>query len=423
MQKLVPQAPWMPGCGMSRESRHFEAAEESLPCGDTRFMRAVDLAHLSKPYPESSEPTEQDARSAIGVRLPNWSSLKSDVFEDFVDGPPYGVGWWAPDPGTSRRILIADQLYCCLSSVPYNMAEAALHWLEFLDMSEQDSARLAYAIQMLPSGPVIDPPPARSILEQLLPDLVRMHQAGAVRAVASALDCLAGVVIGVAALEENILTAGFKKVRKSLSGIAKKAQKDGAANSGLEMQAKLARRLEEAIGAAGPKGWLDWVLEMRNMLVHRGRRIERGQYLPIEPVLFGPDGRPAQRARRVGHLPRDPGRSDIEVLLGTPCNLVLHEEGAHTLRGIIISTIALLETVAVELLDLWRWRRASPRELRQPAQQWQKGASTQTTGFDGYAPGSLPFGPALAIMNPAEERRFRAASVFDGSRDQWVYFD
>ncbi len=423
MQKLVPRPPWAPGCGMSRESRHLEAAEESLPCGDTRFMRAVDLAHLSKPYPESSEPTEQDARSAIGVRLPNWSSLESEVFEDFVEGPPYGVGWWAPNPGTSRRILIADQLLCCLSSVPCNMTEAALHWLEFLDMSEQDSARLAYAVQMLPSGPVIDPPPARSVFEQLLPDLVRMHQAGAVRAVASALDCLAGVVIGVAALEQSILRADFKDVRKLLGKIAKQANSDVSVAPGVIMQAKLARRLEEAICLAGPKGWLDWVLDLRNMLVHRGRRVERGQYLALESRLLGPDGHPILRAQRVGHLPRDPGRSDIEVLLDEPCHLVLHEEEACTLRGIIDSTIVLLEMVAKELSDLWRWRRTSPGELRQPVHQWPKGPSKHTTGFNGHAPGSLSFEPAMGIVNPKEERRFRAASVCDSSRDQWVDFD
>ena len=79
------------------------------------------------------------------------------------------------------------------------------------------------------------------------------------------------------------------------------------------------------------------------MLVHRGRRIELGQYLPITPVLLGPDGKPAPRARRVSHLPRDPGRSDIEVFVDTPWNMVLHEEGTQTLLGLMNSTSLLLE--------------------------------------------------------------------------------
>ena len=34
-------------------------------------MRPEDLARLNKLYPEDVEPTDADARSAIGVKLPN----------------------------------------------------------------------------------------------------------------------------------------------------------------------------------------------------------------------------------------------------------------------------------------------------------------------------------------------------------------
>ena len=81
-----------------------------------------------------------------------------------------------------------------------------------------------------------------------------------------------------------------------------------------------------------------WTLDLRNMLVHRVHRIELGQYLPITPALLGPDGNPAPRACCVSHLPRDPGRSDIEVFVDTPWNMVLHEEGTQTLRGLMNST-------------------------------------------------------------------------------------
>ena len=97
-------------------------------------------------------PTEEDARAAIGIKLPHWASLEREIFADFVERQPYGIDWWAPDPSTSRRILIADQLSCCLASVADNMTEAALHWLEYLDASDRDSARLAHAVKMLPSG-------------------------------------------------------------------------------------------------------------------------------------------------------------------------------------------------------------------------------------------------------------------------------
>jgi hypothetical protein len=380
-------------------------------------MRPADLARLNEPYPEALEPTEEDARAAIGIKLPHWASLESEIFADFVEQQPYGIGWWAPDPGTSRRILIADQLSCCLASVAGNMTEAALHWLEYLDASDRDSARLAHAVKVLPSGPVIDLPRPRSVSEQLAPDLVRMHHAGLIRAIASSLDCLAGVIIGVAALPHNILKADFKQARTVLARI------NDAASAGAKAQADFAARLESAVAAAGPQGWLDWTLDLRNMLVHRGRRIELGQYLPITPVLLGPDGKPAPRARRVSHLPRDPGRSDIEVFIDTPWKMVLHEEGTRTLQGLMNSTLLLLEAAAGHLLDLWRWRRAHPGDLRQPADQWKNGPSKQSTGFNGYAPGSLPLEPSMGMMHPATARRFHAAAVNDASRPQWATFD
>jgi hypothetical protein len=380
-------------------------------------MKPADLARLNEPYPEALEPTEEDARAAIGIKLPHWASLESEIFSDFVEQQPYGIGWWAPDPGTSRRILIADQLSCCLASVAGNMTEAALHWLEYLDASDRDSARLAHAVKMLPSGPVIDLPRPRSVSEQLAPDLVRMHQAGLIRAIASSLDCLAGVIIGVAALPHSILKADFKQARTVLARI------DDAASAGAKAQADFAARLESAIVAAGPQGWLDWTLDLRNMLVHRGRRIELGQYLPITPVLLGPDGKPAPRARRVSHLPRDPGRSDIEVFIDTPWKMVLHEEGTRTLQGLMNSTVLLLEAAAGHLLDLWRWRRAHPGDLRQPADQWKNGPSKQSTGFNGYAPGSLPLEPSMGMMHPITARRFHAAAVDDAARPQWTTFD
>jgi hypothetical protein len=380
-------------------------------------MRAADLARLNEPYPDTLEPTEEDARAAIGIKLTKWASLENEVFADFAEQQPYGIGWWAPDPGTSRRILIADQLSCCLASVAGNMTEAGLHWLEFLDASDRDSARLANAVKLLPDGPVIDPPAPRSAFDQLAPDLVRMHQAGLIRALASSLDCLAGVIVGVAALPQSILKADFKQARAALARI------DGTASAGANAQAEFASHLESAITATGPQGWLDWTLDLRNMLVHRGRRIEMGQYLPITPVLLGADGRPAPRARRVSHLPRDPGRSDIEVFIDTPWNMVLHEEGTRTLMGVMNSTVLLLEAAAEHLLDLWRWRRAHPGNLRQPADEWKTGPSKQSSGFNGYAPCSLPLEPSMGMMHPTTARRFHAAAVDDGARPQWVTFD
>jgi hypothetical protein len=178
---------------------------------DTIAMRPTDLARLNAPYPEDTDPPEAAAMAALGIELPHWTTLETDIFADFTEQPPYGIGWWAPGPGTSRRILIADQLYCCTASVAGNMTEAALHWLEFLDAAERDSARFADAVQIENGRPTISAPRPRSPLDQLAPELVRVHYAGIVRALASALDCLAGVVIRCGRAADEHSPGGFRE--------------------------------------------------------------------------------------------------------------------------------------------------------------------------------------------------------------------
>jgi hypothetical protein len=189
------------------------------------------------------------------------------------------------------------------------------------------------------------------------------------------------------------------------------------------MQAQFAARLEASIAAAGPPGWLDWTVDLRNMLVHRGRRIEYGQFVPRTPVLYGADALPVLRARRVTHLPRDPGRSDVEVFLDTPWTLILSEEGERTLQGLVNSTKALLETTARDLIELWRWRRQNAQSLPQPAAQWRDGRSTKSTGFNGYAPGTLELAPGMAMVHPVVARRIHAVALNDLERPEWATFD
>jgi hypothetical protein len=162
------------------------------------------------------------------------------------------------------------------------MTEGALHWLEFLDAAERNSARFADAVRIESGRLTMAAPRPRSALDQLAPEFVRFHYAGIVRALASALDCFAGVIIGVAALPMSILRVDFVGARATLNRIR------GATNDG-KMQAQFAARLKAGIAAAGPLGRLDWTQDFRNMLVHRGRRFEYGQFVPRSPVLYGAD--------------------------------------------------------------------------------------------------------------------------------------
>lgn len=381
-------------------------------------MRASDVARLSQPYGGDLNAPGPGPALALGVETPNWARLESAILDDLATEPPYGVAWWAPHPGTARRILISDQLYACTHSTADNLVEAGLHWLEFLDVADRESDRLAYAVKIENGEFVVKAPRRQSPLEDIGVELVRLHVAGMVRALAGALDCVAGTIIGVVALPTRILRADFGVARSMLRKIAANPTGEGEG-----VQAGFGKKLESLIASSGADGWLDWALTFRNMLVHRGRRIEVGQFIPRQPMLYGPDGKPVPRVRVLTHLPRDPGRSDVEVFLQPSESPVLTEDAEQTLGGLLRSTTTLVEAVAEELCGLWRWRKANPDELHQPVAQWPNGVSTESGGFAGYAPGSFSYSPSMMMTHPVVVHRMRAAALDDKARPQWKTFD
>ena len=234
-------------------------------------MRASDVVRLSKPYGGDPNVPGPGPAGALGVDTPAWSQLETTILGDLSADSPYGIAWWAPHPGISRRILIGDQLYACTQSTHDNLIEAALHWLEFLDCADRESDRLAYAVKIENGEFVVKAPRRQNPLEDVGLELVRLHVAGMVRALAGALDCMAGSIIGVVALPTRILRADFGVVRSMLKKVAEKPSGEDEV-----VQASFGKKLVSMIAASGTSGWLDWSLAFRNMLVHRGRRIEVG---------------------------------------------------------------------------------------------------------------------------------------------------
>lgn len=295
-------------------------------------MRTSDKNRLAIPYDGVPDAPTPGPASALGADLPSWRQLGEMILRDLSTEPPYGIGWWAPHPSTSRRILISDHLYACTESVCTNMIESAIHWLEFLDWSDRVNDRYPNSVTLQNGKPVVKMPRAASPLEELSLPTMRLHYVGCVRALAGALDCMAGTIIGVLALPSRILRADFSGTRKLLQ-----ARVGTAATDGERIQANFSDELERLLSSVGPRGWLEWTLAFRNMLVHRGRRIEIGQIVPRAPVLLGPDGQPALRARAVTCLPRDPGLSDVEVFLQPSNTPVLTEDAEQTLGGLLKS--------------------------------------------------------------------------------------
>jgi hypothetical protein len=195
------------------------------------------------------------------------------------------------------------------------------------------------------------------------------------------------------------------------------------ADDGQRRQSDFAAGLESLIAAAGPQGWLEWALDFRNMLMHRGRRLTTSQLVPRSTELYGPDGRPILRARVIRQLPRDPGRSDVEVLRDPHSAPVLLEDAPRTLEGLIGSTRTLIDSAASALHDVWQWRKANPAAISQPADQWRAGLSTATSGFTGYAPGTATYSPSSWMSHRAVVKRLKTAALDDAARPAWNGFD
>ena len=269
-------------------------------------MKSSDIARLSVSIGEGLD-ADSETGSALGMALPNLRKLEEAILADLVPSPPYGISWWGPSLRPALRILVSDQLYACTTSVSDNLYEASLHWREFLDWKDRDDELIPVNVE---SGqPEPGTPERTNPLQVLTPQMKQLHAIGVIRALSSALDCLAGTIVAIVALPTNILRADFKRVQGKLKNARKQEASDRT--KAREIQAQLSDTIDSLIDQHGPPGWVRWMLDYRNMLVHRGRRIECGQIVPSR--VLSSDGSPA-RAVRHSYLPRDPARSDVEVL-------------------------------------------------------------------------------------------------------------
>lgn len=348
--------------------------------------------------------------------VPVWRELGNEILGD-LDEHVFGVGWWAPYPGTSRRILISDHLSNCVRSIETNLVEARLHLIEAMDAWERDSDFHARAVSITRDGNIkVETPERKRPLDEITHAIAMLHSVGFIRSIAGALDCFGASVVGVMALRINLLRADLDSARRALAEVA-------GADAGERLQAQFRAALEALIEQAGPSGWFRWVVDLRNTLIHRGRRLQISELRLVPSGIVDLDGRPVIRTDVIHHLPRDPGRSDIEMFLDAAHAPVLTESAAMTLRGVLESTLRLIGEGGGLLLDVWRTRRGNPALLPQPREQWPAGPSTVTAGFEGYAPGSMPYNPTQGRSDATLVRRMMGASLSAAARGAWATFD
>jgi hypothetical protein len=160
--------------------------------------------------------------------------------------------------------------------------------------------------------------------------------------------------------------------------------------------------LRDTLAAAeseGPPDWLDWSLEMRNALTHRGRitniylprRISGKFAVPLTPE-------PQALYRYDLFLRRRPWLPEIEGMLaadGLPQS-VLDEPAGRTINGLHTALVAFVESLIVWCSVCWD---SPPLDGIAPVKRWVL-PSDPAIAFDGAEPGdTTPVSGAIGGIN------------------------
>src|SRR5689334_306910 len=130
-------------------------------------MRDEDIKWLSEPYQNRRADNDRRFHSALGADVPSAGKLTREIFNDLSE-TSLGVSWWNSTP-VQERALISDYLYQCAVAIEGNLAEAKVHYLEFLHARERHDKRIADAVSVGPNGePYYKHPPAVAPIDDLI---------------------------------------------------------------------------------------------------------------------------------------------------------------------------------------------------------------------------------------------------------------
>jgi hypothetical protein len=364
-------------------------------------MREEDLERFRMAFHEDEDPESAIAR-AMGIEISSVSSLAREIVDD-LDGTKGGIGWWTGSGMSGEnRVIVSDYLVAVVRSLTTNLIEANLHLGESVEA--WDDIEFRARDQMNASGtPVPIPRSPEDLLSQYVAPL---HVNGMLRALASTVDCLAGAIIGVLGLPFDIQTASWQALPRAESDVWRQLTNE---------QRRILMEIADDVKSAGPSDWLSWLFEMRNVLVHRGRR-----FVIYKSRMMG-DGRLVLVTSQLGNLvvleyllPARPKEPDAQIWRNVgPNESLLTEPAIVTTRGLLRSVNMLTESVAQRLLGMWRMRRTNPGLIQQPFEQLKKQAASRAVAFRGYEPGTSSVSVELMTANVEFATRLAAASVGD----------
>lgn len=363
------------------------------PPGHGNAMREADAEQLKQEYAQPVPVQANDSRlnDVLNFGLSHVIGL-GDALRDDLDQEKYGIKWWQAYTYMDRKtcIFISDHLVSCARAIATNLIEAYAYRLEY-DHAMHDFAEF---IRPGIEGSSMVIPPPRSAYDDLSFFRLEASLAGILRALGSGLDCLGATMVGVAGLPIDIVKSSLHGARESL-----KSQ----ANNTPRLR-QLQTEIDNCADSAGPKGWQDWLIAMRNMVVHRGRRV----------VTFNVDRGPGNQVDFVLMLPRSPELTEVEGLIhaGGQVASLFSEPADAFLTRLTASTYTYVDSMASLLVNLWHERKSNPLLIRQPMKQWREptGLISPAPTFNGY--NITPTGAATGVgVSDDMMIRLRAAGL------------
>ncbi|MGV9836584.1 hypothetical protein ACWDUL_20680 [Nocardia niigatensis] len=302
---------------------------------------------------------------------------------------------------------MSHYLIGAVDSIGSNLIDAAAHLENYRDAVRKETIFYARKVREANGGvPALG---ARNDLDELRIATLTAEGKGFFRAIGSVFDTMAATVIGIGALNLNIVKADWGQLcttdpdptypRTSGQNYAKLRRALAAAGTpGGDAQDRLLQAVRGAVNAAGPENWVPWVHAIRNAYVHRSqwmdmlvmadkRNPEAGVHrlLPIQPQLV--EGQQLQTATSLA-------------------DMMLSEDAEVTMTGLLGSVVPVVQAVTGACATTWIRRRSQPRMLVQPFDSaWLPTAVPRFAGYDpDHAKAAIAAAKQVAFAPPTGRR-------------------
>lgn len=314
--------------------------------------------------------------------------------------------WWSFPTGSDSATALRDYIFGSVHSAGSSLDKAAVALSLYNKMWTAQSTDMSRVLRA--TGDIYGDDALRPRMHERNVEL-EVHRLAFFVSLGASLDSLASTAIGVLGIAVPVIRADLMSLTdrdwrdpKTLDRVFKRT--DDAVRA---LQRSRVAELRAALKHAGPDGWLWWMLDMRNTLVHRENRVDFTN-------ATGANG----RLRFDNVLPRRPELSNIEALKdsteGMP-EYYLSEHAGDTKIGLLQSTATATSVIAEVLREGWRDRSDSRPTVDWEA-QWRE--PRPSPGFNGYAPGTSVMNPkgGSIHMGPDQVRRLKEAGIITPPR-------